>query len=156
MNSDFKRLIATGGLIVTLAAGTGQGNAQPFEAHTKLSAEKAVSGEPMETLPMGSRVAIGMINFFIRYISPVDGERCPCYPTCSDYARRAIRKHGLAMGFVMAFDRLIHEADEIHRVPQVPIFGIPRYYDPVENNDFWWYRPEASMPVIHSPSESGP
>jgi len=36
------------------------------------------------------------------------------------------------------FDRLIHESDEIRQAPRVKIYGSYRYYDPVENNDFWW------------------
>jgi hypothetical protein len=38
----------------------------------------------------------------------------------------------------MTFDRLIHESDEIRQAPLVKIYGAYRYYDPVENNDFWW------------------
>jgi len=33
---------------------------------------------------------------------------------------------------------LIHESDEIRQAPLVKIYGSYRYYDPVENNDFWW------------------
>ena len=79
-----------------------------------------------------------LIRIFQKYISPVDGDRCPCYPTCSQYSVDAIRKHGVLVGTVMTFDRLIHESDEIRRVPAIKVFGSYRYYDPVENNDFWW------------------
>jgi len=84
------------------------------------------------------RVAQGFIRFFQIYISPVDGDRCPSYPTCSQYAVEAIRKHGAVAGLVMTFDRLIHESDEVHRAPQIRVYDSYRYYDPVENNDFWW------------------
>jgi hypothetical protein len=50
----------------------------------------------------------------------------------------AIRKHGAIAGLVMGFGRLIHEADEIHRAPRIRVNDSYRYYDPVENNDFWW------------------
>ena len=84
------------------------------------------------------RVGQGLIRVFQIYISPVDGDRCPSYPTCSQYALEAIRKHGAIVGLVMGFGRLIHESDEIHRVPQIRVNNSYRYYDPVENNDFWW------------------
>ncbi len=88
----------------------------------------------------GRRIAEGGLHLFQKYISPVDGDRCPSYPTCSQYAVEAVRKHGAVMGVLMAVDRLIHEADEVRRVPQVRIGDRDRYFDPVENNDFWWKR----------------
>jgi uncharacterized protein len=80
----------------------------------------------------------GLLWVFKNYISPVDGDRCPCYPTCSQYALEAVRKHGALIGTVMAFDRLIHETDEMHMAPLIRVYDSYRYYDPVENNDFWW------------------
>ncbi|HSR12976.1 MAG TPA: membrane protein insertion efficiency factor YidD [Thermodesulfobacteriota bacterium] len=86
------------------------------------------------------RGAEGLVGIFQNYISPVDGDRCPSYPTCSQYARQAIRKHGALVGVAMTVDRLIHETDEIHRAPLIKVHQSHRYYDPVENNDFWWSR----------------
>jgi uncharacterized protein len=93
---------------------------------------------PPASLSAGQRAVQGAIRFFQGYISPVDGDRCPCYPTCSQYGLEAVRKHGALMGLVMTSDRLIHESDEIRQVPLVKIYGSYRYFDPVENNDFWW------------------
>jgi len=93
---------------------------------------------PPTPLSPGQRAARGVLRFFQEYISPVDGDRCPCYPTCSQYSAEAIRKHGVWIGLVLTFDRLIHESDEIRQAPVVKIYGSYRYYDPVENNDFWW------------------
>jgi len=86
----------------------------------------------------GQRVAEGAIGFFKKYISPVDGDRCPCYPTCAQYSLEAIRKHGALVGMVMTFDRLIHESDEIRNAPLIKVYDSYRYLDSVENNDFWW------------------
>ena len=77
------------------------------------------------------------IKFFQNVISPVDGDRCPMYPACSEYSIQALKKHGPFLGFVMIADRLIHERDEMTYAPTVVVNGIRRYYDPVENNDFW-------------------
>lgn len=71
-------------------------------------------------------------------ISRVDGNRCPMYPTCSHYSLEAIGKHGLLIGIVMTFDRLIHESNEMDYAPLVEVGDAVRYADPVENNDFWW------------------
>jgi len=59
------------------------------------------------------------------------------YPTCSAYSRLAVRKHGFFLGIMMTADRLIHEATEMEYAPLVLADRL-RYYDPVENNDFWW------------------
>ena len=90
------------------------------------------------SLSPGQRAAQGVLRFFQKYISPVDGDRCPCYPTCSQYSVEAIRKHGVLMGLVITFDRLIHESDEIRQAPMIKVYGSYRFYDPVGNNDFWW------------------
>jgi hypothetical protein len=50
------------------------------------------------------------------------------------------------VGTVMTFDRLTHESDEIRLVPAIKIYDSYRYYDPVENNDFWWSRGAGRAP----------
>ncbi len=77
--------------------------------------------------------------FFSRFISPIDGDRCAMYPTCSHYSRQAIAKHGFLVGYVLTVDRLLHENNEVDIAEEVQIGGSERYHDPVENNDFWWY-----------------
>lgn len=78
------------------------------------------------------------IKVFQKYISPVDGDRCYMYPTCSAYGVDAFRKHGSVMGFILTADRLMHETDEPSYAPVIVKHGHYRYYDPVGNNDFWW------------------
>ena len=39
-------------------------------------------------------------------ISPVLGQNCRFYPSCSDYAAEAIREHGAAKGSMLAARRL--------------------------------------------------
>ena len=93
---------------------------------------------PLRESSPGQKAVEGLIEFFRSTISRVDGDRCPSYPSCSQYSLEAIRKHGALVGLVMTFDRLIHESDEIRIAPSVRVNGSNRYYDPVENNDFWW------------------
>lgn len=78
--------------------------------------------------------------FFSRYISPVDGDRCAMYPTCSAYSRQAIAKHGFFIGSIMTADRLIHENNEIDMAQVVEVGKSYRYSDSVAENDFWWYK----------------
>ena len=57
----------------------------------------------------GQWIAEGGLHFFRKYISPVDGDRCPSYPSCSQYGLEAVHKHGALLGFLLTVDRLIHE-----------------------------------------------
>lgn len=85
-------------------------------------------------------ILIQAIRFYQHYISPVIGDRCLMYPSCSSYAVQAIKKHGCLIGSVMTSDRLIHEANETDQAPAIEKEGDSRYYDPVSGNDFWWYK----------------
>lgn len=83
-----------------------------------------------------------LATFYRDYISRVDGDRCPSFPTCSSYSAQAFRKHGFIMGWMMTVDRLFHEGSEEKAVsPLVYVRGRMKIYDPIENNDFWWYKP---------------
>jgi len=68
-------------------------------------------------MSLPSRVVMGGLNFFSEYISRVDGDRCPMYPTCASYSRQVIRKHGVFIGIAMTADRLIHEGNEMDYAP---------------------------------------
>jgi len=78
------------------------------------------------------------VKMFQRYISPVDGPRCPMYPTCSSYALKALNKHGPLIGVFQTVDRLYREGDaeHEHRRP-VAKSGYIRFSDPLKENDFW-------------------
>ena len=96
---------------------------------------KEQSGEKATGSPGG-----WVVSFYRDHISAVDGDRCPSVPTCSSYSMQAIRKHGFFIGWMMTVDRLIHEGREEAKVsPMVFSDGKWKIYDPVENNDFWWY-----------------
>jgi uncharacterized protein len=78
------------------------------------------------------------VKLFQKYISPVDGPRCPMYPTCSAYALQALRKHGPLLGTFQTVDRLFREGDSDHEHGQpIDKWGHVRFYDPLEQNDFW-------------------
>ncbi len=80
-----------------------------------------------------------IIHFYQKYISPVDGDRCPMYPSCSSYIKQCIKKHGFLLGGIMGFDRIVRcGRDEVKLSPPIWIKDKKYCYDPVENNDFWW------------------
>ncbi|MBE7022881.1 MAG: membrane protein insertion efficiency factor YidD [Clostridia bacterium] len=47
------------------------------------------------------------IEFYRRFISPIKPPCCRFYPTCSEYALLAIRKHGPLKGFLKALWRIL-------------------------------------------------
>jgi hypothetical protein len=75
--------------------------------------------------------------FFQSVISPVDGDRCPSYPTCSAYSIETYERHGTLLGTLMTVDRLLHEPSEAEFAPTITVHGAVRIYDPVWANEFW-------------------
>jgi hypothetical protein len=91
----------------------------------------------------GFNLGAAFLSIFRDHISAVDGDRCPSIPTCSAYGVEAFQKHGFFKGWMMTVDRLMHEGKEEHAVsPLVFSDGKWKIYDPVKNNDFWWYPPK--------------
>lgn len=54
-----------------------------------------------------SRLLLWLLTGYKRWISPLLGARCRFYPSCSDYARQAIERHGSARGSVLALWRIL-------------------------------------------------
>ncbi len=140
MNEPLKRmcgqLVSSAIILVFLLAFPGQPVARdkmkgPFSRTGK---GQLAENRPVSTLKWVGKGAIGL---FSRYISPADGPRSPSYPTSTAYGRDAIETHGVLVGILLIADRLLHEAD-IHKGQKIVLYGTSRYYDPVENNTFWW------------------
>lgn len=68
------------------------------------------------------KLAIGVINLYRNYISPLMLPRCRYYPSCSEYAKEAIEKKGIWQGSWMAAKRL----SRCHP------FNKDTFYDPVK------------------------
>lgn len=84
-------------------------------------------------------------------LSGVRGSQCPMFPSCSEYMRQAIEKHGAAKGWVMGTERLMRCGHEdLRQVKTVRIKGVNKIYDPLDHNDFWWAESAKSQPNTHS------
>ncbi len=106
----------------------------PFKGPWKTEKKSSVKREKKGSNPLQF-----LVKIYRDSISPIDGSRCPMYPTCSQYSVSCFEKHGFLLGWIMTCDRLIHEADEMILAPRIMVHNRYRSYDPVENNDFWWY-----------------
>lgn len=78
--------------------------------------------------------ALWGLAFYRTFISPVDGERCPSYPSCSTYAVEAVGRHGFLLGILLTGGRLVAEADEAAFSPRILVNGRWRVYSPVEDD----------------------
>ena len=95
----------------------------------------------------GFNLGVAFLSIFRDHISAVDGDRCPSIPTCSEYGVEDFKKNGFFKGWMMTVDRLIHEGKEEQAVsPLVFSDGKWKIYDPLKNNDFWWYPPKKKSP----------
>ena len=54
-----------------------------------------------------NRVLIFFVRIYQYTLSPMLGQRCKYYPTCSNYAIDALREYGAVRGSVMAAWRLL-------------------------------------------------
>ncbi len=71
------------------------------------------------------------LNFYQRYISPINQEGCPMFPSCSEYSRQSIRKYKFK-GLLMTFDRLHRCGHDTHTYRTIYSNDKIYYYDPVE------------------------
>ncbi len=53
------------------------------------------------------RLVVFVIKLYKRFVSPFLPPACRFYPTCSDYAREAIMKYGVAKGSFLAVRRIL-------------------------------------------------
>jgi putative membrane protein insertion efficiency factor len=55
---------------------------------------------------LGQRLLIGAIRVYQIALSPYFGNQCRFYPTCSEYAKGAVAKHGALKGSWLAIRRI--------------------------------------------------
>ena len=53
------------------------------------------------------KLLVSIIGLYKKYISPHKPALCKYYPTCSEYAEQAVKKHGAAKGTVLALWRIL-------------------------------------------------
>ncbi len=118
----------------------------PFPAYSgqrpEIAAQKIGDGQRREPEKTKGNPGSWLVSGYSKYISPVNGDRCPSLPSCAAYSKAAFKKHGFFIGWIMTVDRLLHEADEASVSPRVFDGDGLKILDPVENNDFWWYAPD--------------
>jgi len=57
-------------------------------------------------MKLGQSVALGLLRFYKRFISPLLPRSCRFHPTCSEYGYEAIHRHGTLKGSWLTLRRL--------------------------------------------------
>jgi putative membrane protein insertion efficiency factor len=75
--------------------------------HYETSQERP-SRPPARLAPgLGARLGAGLIRIYQLYLSPLKPRTCRFYPSCSEYALRAVRHRGLLRGALLAAWRVL-------------------------------------------------
>lgn len=74
------------------------------------------------------------LSLYKRYISKIDGDRCPMYPSCSEYAKEAFLRYGPLVGLVKTADRLIRCGYNLDRYPTIWLNGRYKFIDPLDDH----------------------
>jgi len=53
------------------------------------------------------KIALTLIRIYQIFLSPLLGNRCRFYPSCSSYTKEAIEKYGLGKGIILGGKRLL-------------------------------------------------
>lgn len=76
----------------------------------------------------------GIYRFYKTYISPVGGDRCPMYPSCSTYSKQAFSQYGFITGFILTADRLTRCGNDLYLYKKFISNGIEYAEDHVKDN----------------------
>ena len=93
---------------------------------------------------MVKRFLIFLIKGYQKFISPLLGDNCRFYPTCSAYAIEALRVHGALKGSLLATWRILRGNP----------FGRPGL-DPVPQKGKWRNDPPTPLRPGQAPAEDG-
>lgn len=71
----------------------------------------AMNGQSRHTLrarlmKLPRQMLVGLVQIYRYTVSPLIGPRCRYLPTCSEYAREALEKHGVVRGGWLALRRI--------------------------------------------------
>jgi putative membrane protein insertion efficiency factor len=72
-----------------------------------IAAHVAAASETPRKRSLASWVLLLLVRMYVIFLSPFLGGACKFYPSCSNYAREAIERHGARRGVVLALKRLV-------------------------------------------------
>ncbi len=135
---ESQRLPFDGNMILHLALLFTLSTAPPIFLKTADPLAPPVSVEMRAVLNHDSLDAVVSQRTFLyalyqRFLSPIDGHRCPMRPSCSKYSREAIQEYGFFKGLLLTMDRLLRCGSDLHLYQEIREEGVPRFLDPLPN-----------------------
>jgi len=76
--------------------------------------ERKATGHVSGVSSLVTSTLLGSIRAYRRWVSPLLGNHCRFYPSCSAYAEEAVERHGLARGAMLSVLRLLR-CHPLHR-----------------------------------------
>jgi hypothetical protein len=58
-------------------------------------------------MSLGARLGLVLVGSYQRWVSPLLPPACRYWPSCSEYARQSLHRHGLVRGGLRAAGRLL-------------------------------------------------
>lgn len=52
-------------------------------------------------------ILLALLSFYQKFLSPLKGPSCRFWPSCSEYAKEALKRHGLVCGLYLSIRRLL-------------------------------------------------
>jgi Putative membrane protein insertion efficiency factor len=95
-------------LAITAFAVGDQAKADPLKAPSDPIAHRAEAVTPVanESIGPSSLGVRFLFGFYQHGVSPTKGTACPMFPSCSEYGRLSVARHGLFLGIMITADRL--------------------------------------------------
>jgi len=88
----------------------------------------AVRGRSVEEYGNGQG---GVLDLYQMWLSPLKGNnRCPMYPSCSQYAKIGFERFNPLEAYVVSCDRLMRCGHELWMYDEVMVDGLLRWHDP--------------------------
>ncbi len=84
------------------------------------------------------------------FISDLDGDNCPFYPSCSNFYVQSVKESGIIKGTLMFADRFTRDMNILKSETHYPRHTSGRFYDPPRNYTLWedkivYYPPETTL-----------
>jgi putative component of membrane protein insertase Oxa1/YidC/SpoIIIJ protein YidD len=74
-----------------------------------------------------------LLNTYWFFISDVDGDNCPFYPTCSRFFLQSVKQTNIVQGVLMFSDRFTRDTNFMNRRLHYPYYDDRHFYDPVNS-----------------------
>ena len=72
-------------------------------------------------------------NIYYFFISDLDGDNCPFYPSCSSFFIQSVKETGILKGGLMFADRFTRDLNLVKELNQYPLHQSGKFFDPPYN-----------------------